>query len=245
MTNFCKALIFLLVSPLLFAGPNSPSPASGTENGIDLRVLKKHQRNIFVFETKNRNELLHQNYHQLMLGSYYRLTKKFRTGIFFQTEQGLRWDQDWRNSGDWDWGHISNRWDFSTTLDLTYQDKISSFFLWEWKNRLLYYHSRDAFLLKLRPGIRYFIFDKGKPWIQLYSQLETYSPINYGDHLLYEYWVYLGALFHLSKEVSLGPVFSYRQRWFHTYENFNDSTQESFREKFSSFYYGLNFLIQF
>jgi hypothetical protein len=237
--------LFLIFSLSSFGASNTPSSTSGSERGIDLRVMKKEGRKIFVFETKNREELLDESYHQALIGSYYRVTKRLRVGLFLQTEQGLRWDDDWVKSESWQWERINNRWDYSTVFDLSYQDKINSKFLWELKNRLAYYHSRDALLLKLRPGLRYFIFKNGSPWAQIFTQVETYIPVNYGHHLIYEYWAYLGSLFEVTKGFSMGPLISYRQRWFHSYDSFKETTNLSYRTQLSSFYYGLSALFQF
>lgn len=245
MTKISIIFLLCIFSNLAISSRNSPKSETGIEYGVDFRILKKQKRNIFLFESKNRKELLNQNYHQFLAGSYYRLTKRLRFGLFFQVEQGLRWDEDWKKSTSWNWGRIQNRWDYSSVFDISYQDKINSKFLWEWKNRFFYYHGREAYLLKFRPGLRYFIFKNKKPFAQIYSQIETYSPINYGNNLLYEYWVYFGSLFEVSDKFSLGPIISYRQRWFHSYENFENDNEKSYKEKFNSVYYGLSAIIHF
>lgn len=232
--------LFLLTTNLAIASTKTPGDESGIETGIDFRVLKKQKRFILLVETKNRKELVDTTYHQLMMGSYYRITKRFRTGLFFQGEKGLRWDTDWSKGIKWDWDNINSRWDFSTVVDATYNDTIKSNWVWEFKNRLFYYHSRDALLLKTRPGIRYFFLESGKPVWQIYSEVEAYIPLNYGVTKIYEYWIYLGSLYQFSKKFSLGPVLSYRQRWFHSYDNFSDRTGENYQSQFSSIYAGLS-----
>lgn len=233
-------LIFLLTANFAMASVKTPDDESGLETGIDFRVLKKKKRFIFLAETKNRKELVDTTYHQLMVGSYYRITKRFRTGLFFQGEKGLRWDSDWGKGAKWNWDDINSRWDFSTVVDATYNDTIKNNWVWEFKNRLFYYHSRDALLLKTRPGIRYFILESGKPLWQLYSEVEAYIPLNYGVKKIYEYWIYFGSLYQFSKKFSLGPVISYRQRWFHSYDHFSDLTHENYQAQFSSIYAGIS-----
>ena len=88
-------LLTFFFSLNLWANRKSPTSKTGIEGGVDFRLLKKMDRYLFLVESKNRFELLDQNYRQFLLGSYYRLTKRFRTGVFFQSEQGLRWDDDW------------------------------------------------------------------------------------------------------------------------------------------------------
>ncbi len=231
---------------LIFSGPlwavrKTPRSQSGLEAGVELRALKRFKRYLFLAETKNREEILGSSYHQMLIGSYYRVTKRLRFGLFLQGEQGLRWDQDWRKKdGTWQWQKIDNRWDFSTVGDVTFVDKLGSHWLWEIKNRFYYYHSRQSLQLRTRPGLRYFILKDGKPLWQIYSEFEAYVPVNYGTRSLYEYWAYLGSLYQVTPRFAFGPVISYRERWFHAYSSFESKTQQTFREKFSSTYVGLS-----
>lgn len=241
MIKFTLSIILILFfSNLAQASLKTPSSESGLETGIDFRLLKKKKRFILLAETRNRKELLDTSYHQLMVGSYYRITKRFRTGLFFQGEKGLRWDDDWHKGATWGWNEIESRWDFSTVLDATYTDILKGNWVWEVKNRFSYYHSRDALLYRIRPGLRYFILKHGQPLWQFYSEVEAYFPLNYGEKKLYEYWIYFGSLYQFTQKFSLGPVLSYRQRWFHSYDNFEDRTGEDYRIPFSSVYAGIS-----
>ncbi len=238
-------LISLLATFPVWALRKTPHSTTGTEIGLDLRILKKAGDFIFVAETKNREELLDQKYQQYLLGSYFRLSKRFRAGLFLQAEKGLRWDSDWKKDTTWEWQNIQNRWDYSTLFDVTYTNFLFKNTLWEWKNRISYYHSRDALLVKTRPGLRHFILKFGKPLWQIYFELEAYLPVNYGENTLYEYWLYSGALYQFTDEFSIGPLISYRQRWYHSYKNFESITSQDFRETFSSIYFGLSALYSF
>ncbi|MFP5384680.1 MAG: hypothetical protein ACLGHN_01280 [Bacteriovoracia bacterium] len=236
-----KFLILVFLIPVSLYAQRTPRSEFGFETGIDFRLIKKQRRFIFLAESRNRKELKSTDYHQLLLGSYYRLTKRFRMGVFLQAEQGLRWDEDWRRiDGQWKWQKVESRWDFASVLDATYADKINSKLLWEMKSRAYYFHSREKLQLRLRPGLRYFVLKHGRPLWQIYSEVESYIPVNYGDHFLYEYWAYLGALYQWSDRFSMGPVLSFRERWFHDYEDFKDRTGEDYRSKFQSTYIGLS-----
>jgi len=233
-------LISIFFISSAFAAQRIPEKENGFEYGMDFRLLKKKKRFIMLAESKNREEKADSSYHQLMLGSYYRLTKRLRLGLFLQGESGLRWDNDWEKKNVWGWKNINNQKDFSSVADLTYNDLLASNLTWELKNRILYYHSRQALLLKLRPGLRYFILKHGLPQWQLYSEVEGYFPINYGTETLYEYWVYVGGLYQVTPKFSIGPVVSYRKRWFHSYDSFKDTTGDSYRVAFSTVYLGLS-----
>lgn len=235
---------FFLLCLIAFGAEAARTPESkyGFENGVDLRVMKKVRRYLLLLESKNRKELTDHDYNQLMMGSYYRLTKRFRMGAFIQAEQGLRWDQDWqRKNGVWQWQNMNSRWDFSSVLDATYSDHVTKSSTWEMKSRLFYYHSRDSLQLRLRPGYRYFILKHGLPVWQIFTELEAYIPVNYGTRSLYEYWLYLGALYQFNSKFGLGPVISFRERWFHEYED----SSVGYKSKFQSTYFGLNALYHF
>jgi hypothetical protein len=226
-------VIFFLFSTKSIA--DAPASQSGVEEGLELRLIKQLSRFILMSETKIRNEITNETYSQVMLGGYYRITKRLRMGLFTQAEQGLRWDTDWKDkNGIWNWEGSSNRWDYSTVLDSTYMDEITKRTTYEYKIRFFYYHSRDALQLRIRPGLRHFIFKEGKPLWQLYTAVEGYAPINYGDGLLYEFWLYGGVLYQVSKHFSLGPLVSFRQRWFRSYDAFENKGNSNFERTFSS-----------
>lgn len=242
--------IFILLLGLqlsvVFAQDKTPDSTYGNEYGVDLRVIKKVKRNLLLLETRNRRELEDTNYHQLLTGTYYRFNNNLRMGAFLQFEKGLRWDEDWRRGPDkWEWQDIEDRWDFSSVLDATYADTFTNNFMWEMKSRLYYYHSRDAIQLRLRPGLRYFITKFGRPLWQFYTEFEAYMPLTYGVNDLYEYWVYAGALYQVTPRFAIGPVISYRERWFHAYEESELRSGESYKKSFESVYYGLSAVYSF
>lgn len=233
-------LLFILSTLTTFAATPVPQSRKGAETGVEFRLLKTIDRSLLTFESKARNELTDQDYYSLLMGSYYRFTTNFRMGIFWQGEQGLVWDTDWiKEKGQWQWRE-EKRWDFSSVLDATYSDKFTTNLVWEIKNRLLYYHERENLLWKIRPGLRYFILEDGKPLWLAYTQAEFYIPVNYGKSFLYEYWLYTGLLRQVSDEFSIGPVLSFRQRWFHGYDGFEDRWGRSYNKVFTSVYLGIN-----
>lgn len=244
--SMIKIFFLFALMTSAFAVEKTPDHRHGIETGVDFRVLKKIRRYILLGESKNRKEITGVDYNQVLAGSYYRITKRFRMGGFFQAEQGLRWDEDWRKSGaTWGWQNTNSRWDFSSVLDATYNDKLTRNLVWEMKTRLYYYHSRDALQLRLRPGLRYFIMREGKPLWQLFTEFEGYVPLTYGSLSLYEYWLYFGSLYQVTDKFSLGPVISFRERWFHAYDDFEKRSGESFKTHYQSIYLGLNVLYVF
>lgn len=233
-------LVFFCVTSA-FAVDRSPDSRTGFEHGMEFRLLKKYKRFIFLGETKYRKEVLGNDYQQVLAGSYYRITKRLRTGLFFQSEQGQRFDEDWRSKGGkWRWQNINGRWDFSSVADVTYNDKLSSHLVWEMKSRLYYYHSRDIVQLRLRPGLRYFHLKFGRPLWQAFLENEVYLPLNYGDRSIYEYWLYLGTLYQVNNRFGIGPVISFRHRKFNAYESFSDRTGEKYTRQLNTTYLGLN-----
>lgn len=238
-------LILILCTSTAFSADKTPDSKNGFETGIDLRAIKKKRRFLILAESKNRKELTGHDYNQVMAGTYYRITKRFRTGLFFQGEQGLRWDEDWKKIGsNWDWQDMNDRWDFSSVVDFTYNDRWKKNFVWEMKSRFYYYHSRDSLQLRLRPGLRYFILEHARPKWQLFTEFEAYVPLNYGTVSLYEYWLYVGGLYQVTNRFALGPVVSLRERWFHAYDGFEKKSGTTYRASYESIYLGLNLLYQ-
>ncbi|HXH76633.1 MAG TPA: hypothetical protein VNJ08_16800 [Bacteriovoracaceae bacterium] len=208
---------------------------------MEFRLLKKLRRFVLVSEMKARKEITDETYSQVMLGGYYRVTKRWRMGLFGQAEQGLRWDADWgKGPSGWGWKNSQGRWDYSTVLDSTFMSQLTPKILYEVKTRLFYYHSRNALQLRVRPGVRYFVLKEGKPLWQLYTALEAYAPLNYGEGPLYEAWLYVGALYQLTSRFSFGPLIAYRQRWFRSYDRFEDISGETFDTTFTSTNIGLS-----
>lgn len=239
--SMIRIFLFFAFISSAFAVDRNPDSRSGTDYGLEFRLLKKYRRYIFLAETKGRKEVLGNDYAQILFGSYYRITKRLRTGLFIQNEQGQRFDEDWRSkSGRWGWQNISGRWDFSSVGDLTYNDKISNNLVWELKTRLYYYHSRNIVQLRVRPGIRYFHLKFGRPEWQLFLENEVYLPLNYGDRSIYENWFYLGSLYQLSSNFSMGPVISHRFRKFNAYDSFSDRTGEDYTRQLNTIYLGMN-----
>ena len=89
MIRFFLLLCFVTSA---FAVDRSPDSRNGFEHGLEFRLLKKYKRFIFLAETKNRKEVLGNDYNQVLAGSYYRITKRLRFGLFIQNEQGQRFD---------------------------------------------------------------------------------------------------------------------------------------------------------
>ncbi|MFN9942218.1 MAG: hypothetical protein ACK56I_22370, partial [bacterium] len=125
----------------------------GTETGGEFRYLSRYGQDSFLFESKFRNELENGDYRQVMLGRYRRLTNQWRWGAFVQSEQGLRWSEDWMNKDRWGWQE-GERWDTSFLIDATYRSEflIPNLVL-EWKNRLYWYPAWDALQWRFRPGL--------------------------------------------------------------------------------------------
>ena len=73
------------------------------------------------------------------------------------------------------------------------------------KLRYMYNDFNHHQTLKVRPGVTYFWLKQGKPFWNLFGRWERYVPLNFGNHSVYEDWLYLGGLFH--KTPSFKPGF--------------------------------------
>lgn len=234
-----KIIITLIIFIPIAYGVPSPHSRSGIENGLDLRLLKAIDQFVLTTEAKARNELSDRDYFSILLGSYYRFNNKFRLGLFSQAEQGLLWEESWKKKNKWKWDQ-DYTWDYSTVIDATYSNKFSSNLIWEVKNRIHYYHEKERLLWKLRPALKYFFIEDGRPSWVTYSMVEIYTPINYGKRTVYEYWFYNGILKQFTDEFSLGPVISWRQRFLHSYDGFKKKWGKEYSREFNSIYLGIS-----
>jgi hypothetical protein len=230
---------------IFFLAHAAPEPRSvyGTETGGEFRYLSRYGQDSFLFESKFRNELENGDYRQVMLGRYRRLTNQWRWGAFVQSEQGLRWSEDWMNKDRWGWQE-GERWDTSFLIDATYRSEflIPNLVL-EWKNRLYWYPAWDALQWRFRPGLNYFVLKNDRPLWQFNAQVEYYLPLTYSQGHLAEAWYYLNALWHVNKQWKLGPMLAWRERWFNAPDEFKERFGHSWRSRQKSLYLGLSVVL--
>ncbi len=185
--------------------------------------------------------------HHLRVGSYFKAHKNLHLGLFYSLAGGLMHNDDWswqdntttKEATNWFWRSTVDRFEHQIAMDVTPRFRLDipgqNFFV-EVKNQLQWSSFSNRFGLKVRPGVSWLIEDEGKPVVTLYLQNEFYfslpSSATNGLYAYeagkkvnesiwqYENWLYVGSLFHISENFSLGgslawkvPIWREFDRW--------------------------------
>jgi hypothetical protein len=200
----------IFFSTTLYSAVPPENETSGTEYEINLRVFYKLTKNLkLLSDFKYRNELKPQNINSFRVGSYLRLFKNLKAGLFYQRDQANRHDDDWLKEGDaWVWTDTSNRVENKLVFDLTPRILLDFIpgkkWVFELKTRYVFSDYQNHQTLKLRPGLTYFYMKDNKPFLNFFLQYEMYLPVNFSNQSIYEKWIYLGSLYHFNKNLKLG-----------------------------------------
>lgn len=217
-------LIFLLLNSNLFADDHGIHDESGLETEQTLRLFYKKNETRYIFEYHRAQRLEDQNLQQFTLGFKHRVLDNLKIGLYYTKALGERYEEDWiKPPGEkWKWFNSNHRDENHFTLELSPRYMFNSRMVGEFRIRYVYNDFNFNQTLKLRPGLTYFLFDQGKPWINLYSHLEVYQSLNFSRNDIYESWLYFGAQYFVSKTFLVGPYLATRHtRWAST------SVQES------------------
>ena len=181
-----------------------------------------------------------------MIGTYYRPLDYLMVGGFYRFQTGARHNNDWvgtktpgNTSAQWDWFWLNTN---SRPEHVAIGDVTGRFlfdflpgenWVFEVKNRIqfLYYKesryestnnwggataSQQETSYLVRPGGYYFWLDNGAPFMTFFAQFESIFALNYGERALVETWIYLGFLYSVTENLSLGAFVSRAQWWWTT-----------------------------
>lgn len=155
-------------------------------------------------------------YRELTLGSYARVEKHLKLGVFYRLEYGARHDDDWINdaAGNWVWANTTDRPEHVIILDATPRTTLP--FLpgegWTGSVKLRAernFYSREDSLL-VAPELAWFWMDGLDPVATFFFRFEAWFPLNWGQTNTYERWWYLSGLWHATSWLSLGPSIALR-----------------------------------
>lgn len=200
-------IIFLSIgfSHQACALPPAPQVPSGTEVGTTVRYFKSTDDLSWIAEVGQLNQTDNRQLQEATLGGYFQEFENLKLGAFLREARGLRHDDDWQKiNGVWSWVDSRSRNESILILDATPRYMIEDQLLGELKIRLLddFFDSEQT--LQLRPGLTYFLLNKGQAFWNFFAQFEFDLPLNYGAKPMNERWIYLGALYHLTTSWSLG-----------------------------------------
>lgn len=198
---------------LLWVAPLSSARASHLPGDLktsvtpaaDLRGFWRTSAFTHLFELQARQDSDGRDFRAARIGTIFRAHENLKLGASIARRYGLRHDEDWvrDDQGNWHWQPTNGRAEDFFIADVTPQARLGFLSERNWAAELRVRHLWNTFngdrTLKIRPGISY-LWDPAT--VQL--QYEVYFPLNYGVRTVYETWLYLGAIFPLSRDFQLG-----------------------------------------
>lgn len=202
-------ILSLAISSVAQATPPQPTVPGGVEPGGSLGLFLNHEQISYHAEMTGASETGGRAFDETLLGAYYRVLHHLKLGAFYGRAYGLRHDEDWTNAnGSWAWTNTNSRGEDLLIGDITPVTELDFLpgknWVGEFKTRYIYDAYNGQQSLILRPGLRYFILDDDRPFLNFFFQFEALLPLNYGVQSIYEKWAYVGTLYHLNDHVDLG-----------------------------------------
>ena len=189
-------------------------------------------------------------YRSLTLGSYYRIHRNIKLGLFYRLQQGARHDDDWidLNPG-WEWADTRERFENVLIFDISPRFLLDFLPGKSWvlmlKGRYLFNTFNLHHSIMLRPGLTFFLMHDREPLFNFSFNYSLYFALNFGSVAVYEQWPYLTVLFHLSPNIKLELSGSYRSVTWSTSQDFKKTGAAGYRFNYSAFSIGLGVLFAF
>lgn len=242
-----KIFILFFALNLNCYGNNTPSPTNTSNQEFNLRGFYKFFNLNTMAEYKFRANEKRSNQNFLTLGARYRLLNNLNIGLFYQLEKGARHVDDWiLQNNVWQWRETEDRAEDNIIVELApkflFEFLPGERWVFELRTRGKLNLFNEQETIKIRPGLTYYWFQEGQPFMSFYLQHEIYFAMNYGQDTIYQRWTYLGMLYHYSKKLKFSPFINFGfERWSNT-DSFTKQTGSvySVRENFNNI--GLNFI---
>lgn len=253
--------LLALAALILLAGPaaaqvggplggraNVPQVPKGmmTEHEADFRLFKK----LGVWEPMAEAAIRwqgeqRQSYKSLSLGGYNRVHRNLKVGAFYKLQFGARYDFDWVETADrreWIWKDTQSRDEHVFILDASprvqvpwVDDVVASV-----KTQFHANATNGTKWFRLAPDLTYHHVRGLKPVASLTLQWDAMMALTTGE-ILYDQWVYLGALYHATPKVSVGPRLGYRRWVWNETEHFaRESQGRGYRTVYKALVFGLD-----
>jgi hypothetical protein len=244
-----KLFLFALLAPAAFGAP-APSAPRGRlpEYEASARVSGRAGKLEPLLDLTERWQFEGQRPSRaLMLGSYGRVHRNLKLGVFYRVQSGMRHDDDWINNGAgaWFWRPTTNRPENVVVLDATPRASLGGQFTGALKVRYEHNFFNGQRTLKLEPEVAWFWLDGLSPKATIFLRHGTYIPLNFGTRSYYERWWYLAGLWHPSEMVSVGPSVALRDAVWTTSSAYNAASGGgSYRVLYRSIVWGFTLLIR-
>ncbi|MEK6796445.1 MAG: hypothetical protein AABZ39_16830 [Spirochaetota bacterium] len=206
--------------------PLSTGPAAEFE-GITRLFVSFGELDVMA-EAKGRIESINGGlsfrYRELTAGSYLRVIDWLTLGAFYRLQFGATHNNDWiwPSTLEWYWQDTASRPEHVLIGDITFRlplDFIPGSWRFELKaqyQHTFYYDSYSWYqrwftlsVLRVRPGVSWFILREGSPFIDLTLQFDGYIPLNFDPKPFYAWYIYLGMLWHATEHIAFGPTVAF------------------------------------
>jgi len=235
---------FLFISFSLYAQDNIPQ--NNNFNGVNANsytLVSQYKRLNYSF-----THLLIANWdkrawEQNFINLRYKLTSSFQFGLSHGQQRGDRSNQDWfkDNLGNWSWKDTTHRVENLSDLVFNYKTLIKSF-IFEWRNTYRYNHHFETARLVSRIGLNFYSLQCAIKCNLLLSY-EEHVPLN--DNEAAESWTYATLLFHLNKNLILGPRVTYFSKRWESTDEFTDTTDRNYKKSDELKMYGVHIINRF
>lgn len=249
------SLLALSTTTVLWAHNHTPDNVNDiTELEGNARIFLKKDKINGMAEFKGRWQGKEHEfrYRSLTLGPYYRLFKNLKVGAFYRIQAGARHEDDWLDphvGTAWFWRDTRRRTEHVFVGDITPRMQLDFLpgknWVLELKNRYEYNGFNSQSTLIFRPGLTYFWFRDGAPFMNFFIQGEAWVPLNWHeDGLIWETWLYTGILYHVFSSFSAGLSVAYRRTQWSPSDSFKALFTTGYEDegKESSFFFGLNLI---
>lgn len=241
-------LVFYFLSLKTLA--SAPSSANTSNQEFNLRAFYKIASFNTMAEVKYRSNEKRTDETFYTFGGRFRLFQNLKVGAFYQLAKGARHDEDWvLQNNRWTWRNTEQRQEDNIIVEIT--PKFLLDFLpgerWVFNFRVSGKQNlfNDNKTLLTRPGLSFYWFKNGSPYMNFYLQHEIYFPLNYGRDTIYQRWTYLGMMYHFNKTVKVSPFLSFGfEKWSHT-DDFQQRTGQTYniKENFNNIGVSLIFIL--
>lgn len=246
-----KVALFLLLSAMAIAHDHVPMDSDVRSfNGL-VRLFKTYdQKYMVLWEFEGGRRYTQQSFTSLKLGTYRRLGKGKKVGVFILNKTGQRHSDDWvlNSENEWQWQDSSRRSEQEIHIDYTQRFRLgfSPPLVFSLSPKLSYNFFNNDVVLIITPTMSYFKLEQNKPKFSFHTKLPLYIPLNFEGETFYKYGFYQSALYHVSKRYIIGANFNFLvENWIESKEFQRELLVENYSGQDRTSVWRLDFIIKY
>ena len=249
-TYLIKITTSLLLTGFVLAGAVPATEEKNTNPYGIFRIFKnidKKHKFVGSYFYRRDND---RNITGLELSLRRKVSKFVSYGIEADVRTGMRHDDDWVwKDAKWSWEDDSEP-ELGTSLFLKF--KRGLYFLpgtnWVGSINLKTHNNWTKTLMTLKPeaSLTYIHFANGKPIYNIYTKVQYYIPLNFGQDDIYQKWLYLGTMLHWKDNLKPFLFVAYKEENWTQSKDFEErlpNEEYSSKSKLSYIGIGLNYYL--